>query len=123
MKRFESVYSQGTLNNTIKIIIDTFTGVLYLNVTEGYGGGICALLNADGTPRLYSSIQQKGNTMKKFETIYSRGTFNQQKIIRDTDTGVAYVFMTEGYGGGLCALLNPDGTPMVYMDDTKKDDK
>lgn len=120
MKRFESVYSQGSIN-TIKIIIDTVTGVLYLKVSEGYGGGICTLLNADGTPRLYSSFSNKDTGMKRFETIYSQGTFNQQKVIRDSDTGVSYLFVGEGYGGGLCALVNPDGTPMVYVENIKED--
>lgn len=35
------------------------------------------------------------------------------------DTKVIYVFFEEysGYSGGMTALLNPDGTPMIYEED------
>lgn len=37
-------------------------------------------------------------------------------VITDTETGVQYLFYQCGYGGGLTALLNADGTPDVAED-------
>lgn len=51
---------------------------------------------------------------KRFEIMYSQGTLSKIEIIRDKQTGVAYLCTTNGYSGGLCPLLNPDGKPMVY---------
>ena len=50
-KRFEVVYSQGTLE-TMKIIIDTRTGVQYLAMQAGYAGGLTPLLDRQGKPIL-----------------------------------------------------------------------
>ncbi len=55
------------------------------------------------------------NNDKRFEVIYTQGLTSSVKVYRDTHTGVAYLSITDGYGGGLCPLLNPDGTPMVYF--------
>ena len=49
IKRFEEVYTQGTLTST-KILIDTETGVNYLYHGEGYSGGLTVLLDKDGKP-------------------------------------------------------------------------
>ncbi len=35
------------------------------------------------------------------------------RIITDTETGVQYLFAMSGYGGGLTALLDADGKPLV----------
>ncbi len=48
-KRFEKVYTQGTLE-TIKILVDKQTGVNYLFVASGYAGGLTPLLDRDGKP-------------------------------------------------------------------------
>lgn len=50
-KRFEIVYSQGAIE-TLKIIVDTQTGVQYLAMQAGYAGGLTALLDRDGKPIL-----------------------------------------------------------------------
>lgn len=50
-KRFEIVYSQGTLD-TLKIIVDTQTGVQYLAMQSGYAGGLTPLLDREGKPAL-----------------------------------------------------------------------
>lgn len=56
---------------------------------------------------------------KRFEVIYSQGSFlGKIQILRDRETGVAYMNISEGYGGGLCPLLNADGSPMVYTDNS-----
>jgi len=52
-KRFEIVYSQGTLD-VVKIIVDTETGVQYLAMQSGYAGGLTPLLDREGKPVLSS---------------------------------------------------------------------
>ena len=38
-------------------------------------------------------------------------------IITDTKTGVQYLAWGEGYGAGVCVLLDADGKPLVAGDD------
>jgi hypothetical protein len=46
-KRFEVVFKEGMVSS-YKIVVDNLTGVNYLLVSEGYGGGITPLLDKDG---------------------------------------------------------------------------
>ena len=51
------------------------------------------------------------NTMKKekrFEIVHEEkhGMFKEFFILRDKQTGVKYLFVNSGYGGGLTPLLN-----------------
>lgn len=48
-KRFEEVYSQGTLTVT-EIWVDRETGVNYLFHASGNAGGLTPLLDKDGRP-------------------------------------------------------------------------
>lgn len=48
-KRFEKVYSQGTLAK-IEIWVDKVTGVNYLWRENGYSGGLTPLLDKEGKP-------------------------------------------------------------------------
>lgn len=50
--RFQVVQSQGNslTSPSIMVLLDTVTGVQYLFVKEGYGGGVCPLLGLDGKP-------------------------------------------------------------------------
>ncbi len=48
-KRFEILEKEGFLEGT-RIIVDTETGVQYLYVYSGYGGGVTPLLDRDGKP-------------------------------------------------------------------------
>lgn len=48
-KRFKVVYSQGAMEIT-RILVDTETGVHYLQTLYGSGGGITPLLGSDGKP-------------------------------------------------------------------------
>lgn len=50
-KRFEIIYSQGTIE-TLKIVVDTRTGVQYLAMQAGYAGGLTPLLDREGKPIL-----------------------------------------------------------------------
>ncbi len=49
-KRFEIVYSQGTLKGTTQIWVDKETGVNYIYHTSGYSGGLTVLLDREGKP-------------------------------------------------------------------------
>ena len=48
-KRFEKVYSQGTLIRA-EVYVDKETGVNYLLMTSGDAGGLTPLLDRDGKP-------------------------------------------------------------------------
>jgi hypothetical protein len=48
-KRFEIVYSQGTVD-VQRILVDRKTGVHYLQTLSGYAGGLTVLLDRDGKP-------------------------------------------------------------------------
>lgn len=52
-KRFQVVLNEspsgGVMMATV-ILLDTATGVLYLQVQNGYAGGLTPLLNPDGKP-------------------------------------------------------------------------
>ena len=51
--------------------------------------------------------------MKRFVWRDSEGFLKETRIIVDTETGVNYLYVSNGYGGGLTPLLNADGTPIV----------
>ncbi len=51
--RFQVVYSQGAVD-VMRILVDTHTGVQYLQVVNGYAGGLTPLLGADGAPVVWA---------------------------------------------------------------------
>ena len=55
-KRFEKTYSQD--GGAVKIWVDKETGVNYLYLSGGYGGGLTVLLDKDGKP-IVTSIADK----------------------------------------------------------------
>lgn len=50
---------------------------------------------------------------KRFEVIYTQGTFEQYKIIRDNETGVLYMQNHTGAGGGLTVMVDQEGKPLI----------
>lgn len=50
---------------------------------------------------------------KKFIKTYTQGTLNGVEIWVDKTTGVNYVFVFNGYAGGLTVLLDSEGQPVV----------
>ncbi|MDR1703374.1 MAG: DUF6440 family protein [Clostridiales bacterium] len=42
-----------------------------------------------------------------------KGVLFGTRIITDTETGVQYLWVAEGYGGGLTVLLDRDGKPLI----------
>jgi len=57
---------------------------------------------------------------KRFEVILDEspngGLLMSTVILRDTVTGVLYLYMINGNSGGLTALLGADGKPLVWHD-------
>jgi len=51
---------------------------------------------------------------KRFEVVHKESTsMHSIKILVDKQTGVNYLWSTEGYSGGLTVLLDKDGKPVV----------
>ena len=48
-KRFQVIYTQGVADAT-RVLLDTKTGMLYLEMHDGYAGAITTLLDSDGKP-------------------------------------------------------------------------
>lgn len=48
-KRFEVIFSQGAVD-VQRILVDTETGVHYLQTSWGYAGGLTPLLDREGKP-------------------------------------------------------------------------
>ena len=49
----------------------------------------------------------------RFVWLKSEGFLKETRIIIDTETGVNYLFVQEGYAGGLTPLLDANGKPIV----------
>lgn len=47
-KRFIKVFREGSITESMEILLDTETGVNYLYISAGYGMGITTLLDAEG---------------------------------------------------------------------------
>ena len=53
----------------------------------------------------------------RFEIVLQEGnalTSPQRTVLMDRATGVQYLFFKDGYGGGLCALVDKDGKPLTW---------
>ena len=50
---------------------------------------------------------------KRFVIEHKEGVMTSTKIIVDTETRVNYLFVGEGYAGGLTVLLDKDGKPVI----------
>lgn len=49
----------------------------------------------------------------RFETIYSQGKISTSRIIVDRETGVNYLFVSDGSAAGLTLLVDRDGKPVI----------
>ena len=67
---------------------------------------------------------QNENTMAKDRfDIKEKETMNlltETMVIVDKETGVNYLYVGRGYGGGLTPLLDADGKPIITKDGYKK---
>jgi len=50
----------------------------------------------------------------------SVGIMTEATVIVDKETGVNYLFVHRGYGGGLTPLLDAEGKPIITKDGYKK---
>ena len=48
------------------------------------------------------------------------GLITDARVIVDKETGVNYLFVACGYGGGLTLLLDSDGKPIITKDGYQK---
>ena len=60
---------------------------------------------------------------KRFEITYKQGALDIIEILVDQDTGVNYLFRTNGHAGGLSPLLDREGKPVItpFTDRTEKE--
>ena len=55
---------------------------------------------------------------KRFISIMKESSFlTENTILLDTETGVCYLAVKEGYGLGVTPLLDGNGEPVVYSQD------
>jgi len=50
---------------------------------------------------------------KRFSLSKSVGALKGTRVITDTKTGVQYLFVYEGYSGGLTLLVDKEGKPLI----------
>ena len=50
---------------------------------------------------------------KRFEIAYKQGALDVIEILVDQETGVNYLFRTNGNAGGMTVLLDREGKPVV----------
>jgi hypothetical protein len=50
---------------------------------------------------------------KRFETVYTQGVMESYKIIVDRETGINYLYVSNGSAGGLTVLLDSEGKPVT----------
>ncbi|MBQ2945958.1 MAG: xylan 1,4-beta-xylosidase [Clostridia bacterium] len=51
---------------------------------------------------------------KRFIKIHEESSFTTGKtVLVDRETGVHYLYVSSGYGGGLTPLLDSDGKPII----------
>ena len=50
---------------------------------------------------------------ERFEIIEKEGFMEGARIIVETETGVQYLYVFSGYGGGVTPLLDRDGKPLI----------
>jgi hypothetical protein len=52
---------------------------------------------------------------KRFEVVHEEKikALSGVSVLRDTHTGVQYLYVAAGYGGGLSPLLDKDGKPVI----------
>lgn len=53
---------------------------------------------------------------KRFEVIAKQGTIETYRVIVDKETGVNYLYISNGSSAGLTVLLDSDGKPIITKD-------
>ena len=82
------------------------------------------LTNGALSPKMPIFTTQNANTMAKdrFDIKEKEGVsfMTDAIVIVDKETGVNYLFVCRGYGGGLTPLLDANGKPIITKDGYKK---
>ena len=67
---------------------------------------------------IYDIIKENigGCFMDRFKKVYRQGVLEKLEDWVDTETGVNYLFKANGYAGGMTALLDKDGKPVITHD-------
>jgi hypothetical protein len=55
----------------------------------------------------------KEKNEKRFIKVYSEGVFGSFQVFVDRETGVNYLWRSDGNAGGLCPLIDAMGNPVV----------
>jgi hypothetical protein len=50
---------------------------------------------------------------KRFEVVSSQGALESYRVIVDNETGVNYLYISNGTSGGLTVLLDSEGKPII----------
>ncbi|WP_434305689.1 DUF6440 family protein [Clostridium botulinum] len=53
---------------------------------------------------------------KRFQITSTQGTIESYRVIVDKKTGVNYLYVSNGTSGGLTALLDSEGKPIITKD-------
>ncbi|GAA0086432.1 hypothetical protein UT300007_28720 [Clostridium sp. CTA-7] len=53
---------------------------------------------------------------KRFEIISTQGAIESYRVIVDKETGVNYLYVSNGTSGGLTVLLDSEGKPIITKD-------
>ncbi|MCM1992473.1 DUF6440 family protein [Oceanirhabdus seepicola] len=53
---------------------------------------------------------------KRFEVVSTQGNFQSYRVIVDKETGVNYLYVSNGSSGGLTVLLDSEGKPIITKD-------
>ena len=54
---------------------------------------------------------------KRFKVVSSEGALESYRVIVDTETGVNYLYISNGAAGGVTALLDSQGNPIITRDE------
>ena len=60
---------------------------------------------------------------KRFEITYKQGALDIIEILVDQETGVSYLYRTNGNAGGMTPLLDQEGKPVISPIVNKKVEK
>lgn len=104
-----SMYDVTEITSRNWVYVDSETNVMYWYVGHGYGGGLSIMFEADGSPKLYD----EKTSIYDVTEITSRNW-----VYVDIESKVMYWYVGHGYGGGLDIMLEADGSPKLYDEET-----
>ena len=64
-------------------------------------------------------MSKKKNNRFQIVLEEKHGAMTNNRLLRDRETGVLYLYHAWGYGGGLTPLLGHDGKPLTDIQESK----